>query len=347
MNNMIFLLQKAVISLVVAAFLAASTGCNRSDTLTGGQPQDASPSADASGNDLPDEVRLDYAYWSPVGLVLRNRGFLEEDLAKDNVRVSWIFSLGSNKSMEYLMSNSIDIGSSAGVAALISFSNGNPIKTVYISTTPEWTAMLLKPGSEIKEIADLKGKTLAATPGTDPYVFMVRTLALANLTLNDVNLIPLQHPDGKNELIRGRIDAWAGLDPLMAQAELEGATYLYRNVDFNTYNVISVRQEFAEKYPELVTRVLAAYEKARQWARDHPEEYLALVVKEARITDEEGKLLLQRTGLEDAAISDKLVKTLVDAGNSLKPSGVIKEDADVEKLVADLTDGSYFETLGK
>lgn len=347
MNKKLITVVRISAFAVIGSLFLFAVGCNKSDSQPAGQSQEADAASECAAKNLPEEIRLDYAYWSPVGLVLRNQGFLEEDLAKDNVKVTWIFSLGSNKSMEYLMSNSIDIGSSAGVAALISFSNGNPIKTVYISTTPEWTAMLLKPGSEIKEIAELKGKTLAATPGTDPYVFMVRTLALANLTLNDVNLIPLQHPDGKNELIRGRIDAWAGLDPLMAQAELEGATYLYRNVDFNTYNVISVRQEFAEKYPELVTRVLAAYEKARQWAKDNPDEYLALVVKEARITDEEGKLLLQRTGLDDAAISDKLVKTLVDAGHSLKPSGVIKEDADVEKLVADLTDGSYFEALNK
>ena len=47
--------------------------------------------------------------------------------------------------MEFLRSGSVDVGSSAGVAALISFINGNPVKTVYITTTPEWTALLLKP----------------------------------------------------------------------------------------------------------------------------------------------------------------------------------------------------------
>jgi sulfonate transport system substrate-binding protein len=31
----------------------------------------------------------------------------------------------------------------------------------------------------------------------------------------------LQHADGKTALIRGDVDAWAGLDPMMAQAEVE------------------------------------------------------------------------------------------------------------------------------
>ena len=67
------------------------------------------------------EIRLDYANWSPVGLVLRQQGYLEEDLKKDGIRVRWVFSQGSNKSMEFLRSGSVDVGSSAGVAALISF----------------------------------------------------------------------------------------------------------------------------------------------------------------------------------------------------------------------------------
>lgn len=291
------------------------------------------------------EIRLDYANWSPIGLVLRQQGFLEEDLKKDNIRVRWVFSQGSNKSMEFLRSGSVDIGSSAGVAALISFANGNPIKTVYISTTPEWTALLLKPGSTIKHAAELKGKTIAATPGTDPYVFMVRTLAQAGLTLNDVKVVTLQHPDGKNELLRGRVDAWAGLDPLMAQAELAGAPFLYRNVDFNTYNVISVRREFAEAHPQIVTRVLAAYEKARRWARENPEAYLELVAREAKITPEVAKLLLERTGLDDAAFTGKQEASLIEAGKALQQSGILKNDRSMETIVGELIDRSYFAAL--
>jgi len=42
----------------------------------------------------------------------------------------------------------------------------------------------------------------------------------------------LQHPDGKTALIRGDVDAWAGLDPMMAQAEVEdGAKLFFRKPD--------------------------------------------------------------------------------------------------------------------
>ena len=70
----------------------------------------------------------------------------------------------------------------------------------------------------------MKGKRVAVTRGTDPHIFLVRALQSAGLSEKDITPVLLQHPDGKAALIRGDVDAWAGLDPMMAQAEvLDGA----------------------------------------------------------------------------------------------------------------------------
>ena len=67
------------------------------------------------------------------------------------------------------------------------------------------------------------------------------------------------------------MDAWAGLDPMMAQAEVEGGARLfYRNAAANTWGVLNVREEFADEHPDLVRRVLAVYEQARKWSVEHP-----------------------------------------------------------------------------
>ena len=75
--------------------------------------------------------------------------------------------------------------------------------------------------SKIGKIEDLKGKRVAVTRGTDPHIFLVRALLKAGLSEKDITPVLLQHPDGKTALIRGDVDAWAGLDPMMAQAEVE------------------------------------------------------------------------------------------------------------------------------
>ena len=124
----------------------------------------------------PKEIRVDYAYYSPPSLVLKKFGWLEDDLKADGVPVKWVLSQGSNRALEFLNSGSVDFGSTAGLAAVLSKANGNPIKGVYIFSRPEWTALLVPKDSSIKSIKDLKGKKVAATKGTDPFLFLLRSL---------------------------------------------------------------------------------------------------------------------------------------------------------------------------
>lgn len=297
-------------------------------------------SAQAETN--PATVTLDYAYYSPTGLVLKEKKFLEEDLAKDNIKVEWVFSQGSNKSLEYLNSKSVDFGSTAGVAAFISRANGNPVRSIYVLSKPEWTALLVAKDSKIASVADLKGKKVAATRGADPFVFLVRSLDQNGLTLKDVEFVALQHTDGKNALIRGDVDAWAGLDPLMAQAEMDsGAKFLFRNPSFNTYNVLNVREQFATEHPALIVRVLKSYEKARQWAIANPAEYKALITTSAKLTEPVAVKVLERTGLESSLIGDKQKQAIGAVGDVLKKNNVIADTVDVAQTVGSLIDPQF------
>jgi sulfonate transport system substrate-binding protein len=84
-------------------------------------------------------------------------------------------------------------------------------------------------------VADLKGQRIAVTRGTDPHIFLVRALADHGLSTADVKLVLLQHADGRTALQRGDVPAWAGLDPLMAAAEIEtGARLFARAGEFAT-----------------------------------------------------------------------------------------------------------------
>jgi sulfonate transport system substrate-binding protein len=263
-------------------------------------------------------------------MVLRNRGWVEEELGKDGVKVSWLLSLGSNKALELLSTDGADFGSTAGAAALLSKANGNAIKAVYVYSKPEWTALVVARGSSATSVRDLQGKRVAATKGTDPFIFTLRILHEVGLRKESVQLIHLQHPDGRAALERGEVDAWAGLDPHMASSELEqGSRLIVRRPDFNTYGFLNVRREFLERYPRLVERVLAQYERARRWALDHPDDLVALVAREAKLALPVARLVVRerhdfrqpvpgaehRDGLARAAailVTEKLLKPGAD-----------------------------------
>jgi sulfonate transport system substrate-binding protein len=310
------------------ALLGLLAGCN---SAGGGATADA-----------PTTIRLDYAYYNPLSLVLKQQGWLEKDLAKQHVQVEWVLSQGSNKALEFLNGKSIDFGSTAGAAALIGRANGNPLKAIYIYSKPEWTALVTGTNSPIKKVADLKGKRVAVTKGTDPYIFLLRALDQAGLSEKDIELIPLQHADGRAALATGDVDAWAGLDPHMAKAELEsGARLFYRNPDFNSYGVLNVREEFAQQHPALVQEVLAAYEHARAWAQQHPAELQQALATEAKLSPAVAAKQLGRTDFSNVQFGPQQRATIAAAGAVLKRSGTIEGSVDVQKTVNELIDSQY------
>jgi len=294
-----------------------------------------------------EELRLDYAYYSPTSLVLRHFGWLEDAFKADGTRVKWVLSAGSNRALEYLNANSIDIGSSAGLAALLAKANGNPIKTPYIYSRPEWTALVVPKNSSIRSLADLKGKKVAATKGTDPYLFLLRSLQSVGLRRTDIEHVALQHADGRAALEQGRVDAWAGLDPHMAAAELEGgARLLYRNVSFNTYGFLNVREEFLAKYPQQTARVIAAYEKARLWTRANPSEAAKILAAEAKVSLPVALLQVKlRSDFSNPQPSNEHLKALQLAAPILREESLVKPGTDLNAAINGLIDTRFAQQL--
>jgi sulfonate transport system substrate-binding protein len=294
-----------------------------------------------------EEINIDWATYNPVSLVLKDQKLLEKEFAKDGIAIRWVFSAGSNKALEFLNAGSLDFGSSAGAAALISKVNGNPIKTVYVYSRPEWTALVTQKDSAIKTVPDLKGQRIAVTRGTDPHIFLVRALASAGMSERDVKLVLLQHADGRTAMERGDVAAWAGLDPMMAAAEIEsGARLFYRKPEANTWGVLNVREEFATANPDLVRRVLTVYETARKWSLAHPAELNAALVAASKLPQPVIARQLERTDISSGQIGEKQASTIIEAGKALQTAGVLDASLDIVAITNGMIDASYCRAIG-
>jgi sulfonate transport system substrate-binding protein len=296
--------------------------------------------AGARAADAVSEIRVDWATYNPVSLILKQKGMLEKEFAKDGIRIVWVQSAGSNKALEYLNAGSIDFGSTAGSAALVARINGNPIKSIYVYSRPEWTALVTTKDSRIATVADLKGKRVAVTRGTDPHIFLVRALLGAGLSEKDITPVLLQHADGKTALIRGDVDAWAGLDPMMAQAEIEdGAKLFFRKPDANTWGILNVREQFLKDNPQIVQRVLATYEEARKYSLANYDELKKSLVTATKLPDEVAdKQLRERTDLSYSRIGAPQRESILAAGLALQQAGVIDAKVDVKASLDSLID---------
>ncbi|BBN45661.1 aliphatic sulfonate ABC transporter substrate-binding protein [Mycobacterium avium] len=294
-------------ALAVVAAVTAVSGCGSS-----------------SGTTTTKDLHLDYAYYNPLSLVIRDQQLLE----KKGYHVTWVLSQGSNKANEGLRSKALDFGSTGGSPALLARANGTPIKTVDVYARGEWTALVVAKNSPINAVADLKGKKVAVTKGTDPYFFLLQSLATAGLSPADIEIVNLQHADGKTALERGDVDAWSGLDPFMAETiQQQGSRIIYRNPDFNSGGVLNAREDFITAHPDSVQLVVDTYEEARKWAKTHPAELAALLASQAKVSQSVAQEELGRTALDiDPVPGDWLRAVLTRIEPLAVADGDIKSD---------------------
>ena len=320
--------MNAVLRIAAAALLGALT------TI--------SPASAASISTLS----LSYAYYDPLSLVLKEKSLLQDAVGR-GVKLNWVLSQGSNKALEFLRGNSIQFGQTAGSAALLGRTNATPIQVIAVTATSEWTALVVPPHSRIASLSDLKGKRVAVTPGTDPNIFLLRALATVGLDARDVTLVPLQHPLRRQALDAGQVDAWAGLDPFMAEAQLQNHdVLLYRNKALISPGTLLVREDFETAHPEVVRQVLQAYARARNWAVANPDAMATILAKASGLSLDIARLQLSRIDFTSEAVGPAQLASIRAAAPILKASGKITACADRDKAAVTLVNTSFTTALG-
>ena len=311
----------AVLAAIATATALALTGCVAGEGTPA--PVEEGPALGEDGWSAS-TLNIDFATYNPLSLIIKDQGWLEEATGGD-VTINWVQSAGSNKANEALLAGALDVGSTAGSAALLARSNGSPIKTIDIYSQPNWAAIAVPAGSPIQEVEDLAGKSVAVTVGTDPYFFLLQALDEAGLSLADITVVNVQHADGKAALENGSVDAWSGLDPLLSTSvEVAGTEIIYDNIDFNSYGFLNATEQFLATSPDLAQLVVNAYEHARAWALENPEETAAILAEVAAIDPAiASAVLIDRTNLDldgipgdtQHAVLEVIAPVLVEIGS--------------------------------
>ena len=152
----------------------------------------------------------------------------------------------------------------------------------------------------------------------------------------------LQHPDGRLALDRGDVDAWAGLDPMMAAAEVEsGAVLFYRKPEANTWGILNVREDFAKRYPDIVKRVLEVYEDARRWSLENPDELKKIFADFTKLPRAVVERQIERTELTHGAIGRAAARVDPRRRPRAPEAGVVPANVDVKAAVDALIDPQY------
>lgn len=319
---MIFTRRLAIASLCAIAAAFSASGAVRAQTAEG----------------FPKEIKLDWGYYSPHTLLIKNKGWLEEAFADVGSQVSWVQSRGSNNSLEFLKVGATDFAGSAGLSAFIARANGVPLKVIYVASWGSSSLVQVLPDSPAQTLADLKGKQVAATKGTAPFFTLVRGLAEVGLKIDDVKLVHLQHPEGFAALQQKQVDAWVGIDPHTSLAEIAGARTIFENKTWRDPSVFSTSEAFLAQYPQAVERVLGVWAKTQEWIRENPEEFAAFVTEQTGNDLAVTELTLAKRDWTDPIPGEGVLESLRVTLPLIEGEDILRPGVNVEAVLSGLLD---------
>jgi len=238
--------------------------------------------------DKPAEIRLGISAagvggkpkiggWLPANVHLR--GLLEEEFAKDGIKVVWYFFPGAGPATNEAFSNhKVDFGFHGDLPLIVGRSTGLRHKILFSAGRGGPTYFVVPASSQAKTLADLKGKTLSTFKGTNGQLFLARLLRLHGLTEKDFRIISQDTYAARTSLSTGDIDGtitapWSLEARGVAKRLIEyrgdkGADGKYGINPIVTPTTVWVGEEFEKKYPQIVQRFVNVFVKAAQWSSE-------------------------------------------------------------------------------
>lgn len=218
----------------------------------------------------PVEFRVGYQK-NGILVIARQQQTLEKALAKRNATVKWVEFTSGPPLLEALSAGSIDIGQTGDAPPI--FAQAADKNLVYVAGQPitNGQGILVKPGSPIRSIADLKGKRVAFTKGSSAHSVVVLALEKAKLAYTDITPVYLSPPDGAAAFANDSVDAWAVWDPYFAVGEQKhnGRILVNAHDITKTNSFYLANKDFAAKNPLVLQDAIDSLSQTATWAETH------------------------------------------------------------------------------
>jgi sulfonate transport system substrate-binding protein len=280
------------------------------------------------------QLRIGYQKYGTLTL-LKGRGTLEKRLAAKGIDVKWTEFPAGPVLLEGLNVGSIDFGT-VGEAPPI-FAQAAGANLVYVGNeppSPASEAIVVPRDSQVRSLADLKGKKIALNKGSNVHFLLVRALEKAGIGYKDIETVFLPPADARAAFERGSVDAWAIWDPFLAAAEKQlGARVLAdgQGLVANHQFYLAARG-YAEKNQDIVRIVIEELAKVDDWGRQNLKEVAAILAAQTGLDSSVVELAASRYAYGVKAVTPEVIaaqQKVADAFSNLKliPKPIAVKDA--------------------
>ena len=285
---------------------------------------------------MPEAINITYvkAPFNLQNIVMKERGMLEKAFEADGVKINWrVINSGAQQS-QAMASGALDFSAVMNTASLLlAAGQGTPLAVATgVAHPKEIFAIVGRPGG-VTSVKDLKGKTVVGPKGTVLHQLLVAALVKEGMSINDVDFVNMDPGAAMTAVAAGKAEAGLLAANLIIQAEEAGAKVITTCEGYVEPNlVMTVRREFAEKYPEAYQRVVDVNREALAWIRANRDEALKIGAKEQGVTLEDAAKLYDWSGFYDTLTADD-IKGLEADQKFLIDNGMMEKAVDVEGLL--------------
>ncbi len=196
-------------------------------------------------------------------------------------KIDFVTVSAGSQVISAMAGGSMDICNIGSSPMVVGFGQGLKISMVYIEkviTDSECLAVRQETG--IKNVKDLKGKTVGLPFNTSAHFAFLGALKGAGLKSTDVKLLNLRTDSILAAWNRKDIDATYIWYPILSELLGAGGEIIFKSgdlVDHGTlvFDGIVVRNEYKEKRPDLVLAYLKEYDRLCTLYREKPDEVVA------------------------------------------------------------------------
>ncbi len=140
--------------------------------------------------------------------------------------------------------------------------------------------------SGISSLGDLKNKRIGIKLGSSAEYYLGRTLIFNNLSLQDVELVSLHPPEMPEAIERGEVDAtitWHPHNYHIKNSLGDNAIVWSAQGGQDVYWVIFSKDEFVQKYPEKIKRLLNALIQAEEFVKHNNLEAKEIIARRVNL----------------------------------------------------------------
>lgn len=202
--------------------------------------------------------------------------------------------------------------------------------------------------ADVETVADLKGKTIAASaPGTAPYFFLAWILHENSMTMNDVRIVNLEPGPAAQAFVAGQNDAAMTYEPYLSTVRdaPDSGKILATTLDYPAImDSFGCTPAFLEEQPEAAKALADSYFEAVEMIKADQESAYAIMGADVNQTAEQFGNSAQFLEWQDRAANQKFFEGEWQefseaAADLLLEIGVIREKPEI----ASLADSSFIQ----